>query len=300
MVMTGRLGRIALSLVLIAFGTMVGAGTARAGGPTCVYDASTKTVTATAVADSDQVSMMLEGDEIRASGTDCGDATRFNTDTIIVNDLPDNALQGFITLSGGRFRPGFTNEPGRSDEIEFVFNLGNGFPQWFDTHGTDGDDNFRLGTFSSKVVGSQRRLNLNANERRGIDHDVVVNGEITDLILEGFDGNDIFSAAGGAGTGGTYDENAYLSGYDNADLLTGGSGADTITGGLGRDVAHGGGGIDDVQGEANDDIVKGGGSNDTLAGGGGDDEHFGGLGDDDCNDEMGSNTFVSCESINGS
>ena len=298
MAITRRLRRIALSLVLIASGTVVGAGPARAGGPKCSYDSSTRTVTATAVADFDQVSMMLQKGEITASGTDCGEATRFNTDKIVVNDLPNNAIQAFITLAGGRFRPGFTDERGRSDEIEFEFNLGAGVPQWFDTHGTDGDDNFRLGTFSSNAVDSQRRLNLNANERTGIDHDVVINGEISDLILEGFDGNDVFNATGGAGTGGVYTERVYLSGYENADRLTGGSGADTITGHFGRDLILGSEGVDDVHGEEGNDIVKGGRNRDTLAGGPGDDDHFGGPGSDDCNDEVGSNTFDGCESIN--
>ena len=297
MTFVGGVTRGFLILSLALFGTWVNAGPARAGGPSCSYDADTKTVTATAVENFQQVSMMLDNGEIEASGTDCGAATRFNTDKVIVNDVAAHRLEGFITLAGGRFRPGFTNEPGSSDEIEFVFNLGDGSPQWFDVHGTDGDDNFRVGSFSS-AQGPVRRVNLNAGERTGVDHDVVVNGDITDLILEGFGGNDVFGATGGAGTGQPYEEKANFSGDDNADRLFGGEIGDNLTGDAGRDSVVGFEGLDDLGGGAGRDTLKAGRGNDILYGNGGDDNLMGGPDNDSCFDTQGDNTFESCESIN--
>ena len=286
--------RSSLILILATFATVLNAAPSGAGVASCSYNANTKTVTATPSPDSEVLVMVIDMGHIHASETDCGAATRFNTDKVIVNDLPGRRLEVVLSLAGGRFRPGFTNEPGSSDEIEFVFNLGAGPVQTVDVRGTDGEDFFRAGSSN----GSQPRVNLNANERRRIDSDVVVRGELYGIILEGFGGNDVLGGTGGVGTGGVYQELLLLGGDAGADRLRGGDGEDVVDGTAGRDLVVGGRGGDDVLGGGGPDTIKAGQGADTLYGGPSDDDLVGGPGEDSCNDTQGDNTFESCESIN--
>jgi Ca2+-binding RTX toxin-like protein len=285
-------GAIAFT-VIIAATRFLAAPSAEAGTVTCTYDANTKTVTA-APAGSNQVSIRREGDEIVASGLDCGAATRFNTDTIVVNDVPDHNLTGFVSLSSGPLRPGSTNEPGSSDEIELEFNLGNG-TNGFDVHGTEQGDRLRAGTTFTSTFVFHHEVNLNPGEATGIDDDVDLNGSLDHLTLEGFGAADELSLAGGAGTGSPLLEDAFLYGGTGVDELTGGIGDDQVEGAEQGDTLRGGAGDDDLLGAQGGDILRGNADDDSLDGAGGDDYLNGGPDTDTCDAGTGTNTVTNCE-----
>jgi Ca2+-binding RTX toxin-like protein len=294
---------LVLALVLAAGG--IAAPSARAGiDLTCTYDSGTKTVTATAVSDFQQVAISRNGDEIEASSIDCGDSTRFNTDKIIVNDVPNHELTSFVILDDliddGPLRPGATDEPGSSDEIELEFNLGNDDDDFI----VRGSSRVRAGTTFSGGFNFDLRYNLNAGESTGIDADVVVKGA-DDFGIQGTDGADKLSAAGGAGTGKVFIGDVYLSGEQGGiDVLVGGIGdddldgfdkADKLRGGAGEDDLDGGKGSDELRGNEDNDKLFGSDGKDKLLGGPGDDSLNGGAGVDSCDAGSGTNTVTGCE-----
>ena len=294
----GGLARTLLVLNLAVSGTLVSIAPAGAGGFSCTYDSTTKTVTATVSANLDRVKIFREQAEIKARGTDCGAATRFNTDKVILNDLAARNLDVWLDLTGGRFRPGFTDEPGSSDEIEFAVNLREGpWQEVLLVYGTEVTDSFRVGTFVLPN-GPQRRVNLNANETTGIDHDVVVRGPSVFMDLLGSGGNDVLGGTGGAGTGGVYQDKMGFNAGDGADRLRGGNGRNFMGGGPGPDLVVGGRRGDSAGGGGGDDTVRTGRRRDFLTGFGGDDELLAGPGEDECWDTRGNNNFESCETIN--
>ena len=269
-----HLSVLALAGVLLGTEILV-APSARAGSVTCTYDSNTKIVTATATSDFDQVAIHRDGDAIEASGTDCGSSTRFNTDKIIVNDVASHELTAFVLPSSGPFRPGFTDEPGSSDEIEFEYNLGT----QYDTFIVRGSDQMRAGIPPGLV--DVQRFNLNAGESTGVDADVVVE-DAEEWSLQGTDGPDLLSAAGGAGTGEVLNVPIHLSGEDEgADVLVGGLGMDDLNGYLGVDKLSGGPGDDDLAGGGGNDVLRGNGDNDTIHGDNGNDKLYGASGNDD-------------------
>jgi hypothetical protein len=283
---------IALTLVVAAI-PLVTNPSAEAGTITCTYNANTDTVTATP-GGSGQISIHREGDEIVASGVDCGAATRFNTDTIVVNDAPDHNMTAFVTLSQGPLRPGATNEPGSSDEIELEFKLGNG-TNGFVVHGTQQGDRLRAGTTFTSTFVFHHQVNLNPGESTGIDDDVAVKGSLDHMTLEGFSGADQLSGAGGAGTGNPLLADGFFVGYEGADEITGGIGDDDIDGDERGDTLRGGAGEDDVQGAQGGDILRGNADDDSLDGAGGDDYLNGGPDTDECDAGSGTNTVTKCE-----
>lgn len=149
-------------------------------GVTCNFDEGTHTVTVTI----DQVfffgGLTNANGEIRLTAgsqqaTDCGTSTMTNTDTVIINDVtpPPGPGGGLATasidivLDGGAWGPGFSDEPGASDEIEFVINLGAPGP----APGVEGDtvdfDGSASQVASTVVLGGDQ-ANLNADEVDGL------------------------------------------------------------------------------------------------------------------------------------
>jgi hypothetical protein len=118
------------------------------------------------------------GDAIQVNGAPCGAATVNNTDYVYVLDLtdPPGNVTMAVSLEGGPLAPGFENEPGTSDEMEFIFNLdyeGTSLGDKLTIRGSGGNQRIRFGFGSPQS--NNRRVNLNANEVDGID------AELTDI-----------------------------------------------------------------------------------------------------------------------
>lgn len=199
------------------------------------------------------------GGTILIDGTSCSGGTVTNIDYIRVNgDSADQIVK--IDMANGTFAPGFTNEVGSSDELEFYFYLGAGNSGAKIFAGA-ADDNIRLG-YTTTTVGAVPRINLNAGETTGIDADIYVVSPTFGMFASGSTGADTISAAGGAGTGDPWiNTGMKISGGNGADTLTGGPGPDSMIGGPGTDVLNGAQGADSLE---VDDGVSG---NDTINGG---------------------------------
>lgn len=254
-----------------AVATLSLAGAAHGAWTGCSRSAATVTVT-TDGSSSDTLSVGAGG-AILANGAPCADATTANTDSIQILDsvVPAGgaAPQVTIDLSGGPFAPGFTDEPGSSDEIEIHLELsGVALPQ-LTIVGSSGDDH---------VVAGALGINLNADEPDD-DVDVTYNVADSDLgnsILDrllGGGGDDQLSNAGGEGTGGAWPF--------STPLIDGGPGNDTLSAGAEDAVLVGDSGDDWLRGGPDDsDDLRGGPGFDRLEGGAGNDHLDGGPDDD--------------------
>ena len=245
--------------------TLPGSVMAGAGFANCEYDSTNHKVTVTI---SGEYNAHLSRDTAGHIALDdiwCdGAATVTNTDSVVVTG--DSMGQTFwIELADGGFRPGRTNESGKSDEIEFTVDLGAtpfGQVDSVAVLGTDAVQKIRIGRTDS----NSRRINLNAGERRGVDADVFMTA-VERVIVFSLGGNDIIRAVGKAGTGpNPFDLFTLVDGGEGNDWLGGGSGPDTLYGGPGLDEVYGNGNIDQIQ--LNDgapgDIGAGGDGNDTC------------------------------------
>jgi Ca2+-binding RTX toxin-like protein len=267
----------------------------------CLYDGTTKKVTIT-LDNGDVATVLRQGDAITIGGTPCDVATVNNTDTIDVSST-GTAAEVRIDLSGGPFSPGSTSETDAADsEVEWLVNLIAG--STLRIVGSSGTDD---------VVAGADGINLNATEAAG-DVDVVITGAPT-IVLEGQDGDDHLSTAGGAGTGGD-GPIATLSGGAGSDTLAPGTPGSTADGGDGPDTVDYGAAIAPVKvdlaaGEterptANDTLVAienatgtsgadtlvGDNAGNSLDGGGGDDAIDGGPGDDTMDGGAGADTVL--------
>jgi len=187
-------------------------------------------------------------------------ATVTNTDSIVVNGDDGDSQAIYIGLANKGFKPGFTNEPGKSDEIEFTINLGGGTDDHVFIEGGNAADKIDLGQ-KTNIFGIVRQANLNAGEKVG-DADVSM-VKVEHITVVGGGGNDVIRARGKAGTGPdpvTLPLNIY-----------GGNGADTLKGGDGPDSLYGNAGVDHLWG-------YGGGDNLDMAGDGSNDVGYGGAG----------------------
>ena len=203
----------------------------------------------------------------------CGRATVTNTDRIIVLAGASSQFLN-IDLNNGGFKPGFTNEPGSSDEIEISISLGGNSDDVYIT-GTDNSDNIVVGKSSGYFV--LGRINFNAAEATGVDADVTLILGIENVTVFGHGGADTISGGGGAGTGDTFALFMRIEGGNGPDDLTGSSVHDTIYGDAGLDVLYGLAGADEL---------------DATDGAGGD-QIFGGKGVDNCLADPG-DTVTNC------
>jgi Ca2+-binding RTX toxin-like protein len=214
----------AAALVLVALGTLTLSALPASAQATCSFDEPTGALSVT-LAGSGAATLGRSGTTITLDGTACGTATVNNTETINVTG-PGSGDDLTIDLAGGPFAPGLTTETDGGDpEIEFNVDLGSGTPSGIlRIAGSDVADNFTLGAAG---------VNLNASEAAG-DADVTIVGSIS-LIASGVGGDDVISAAGGAGTGGPIAD-VTLNGGDGADRLRGALGGCTLDGGAGADT----------------------------------------------------------------
>ena len=202
-----------------------------------------------------------------------------NTDTIAVTTtgVPTEIA---IDLTAGPLAPGLTPEADGS-EIEITVDLPSGTPILRILGSSDVD----------RIVAGANSINLNADETTA-DADVTITGAPA-LVIEGGDGDDVLSLAGGSGTG-TTGRQGSLFGQAGNDRLLGGVAGSTFDGGVGTDevdytsatrldpanlatgqVVHQGGGTDTLAGIENltgspgDDRIIGDGSDNVIDGGDG-------------------------------
>jgi hypothetical protein len=196
----------------------------------------------------------------------CGNASVFNTDTIVVNGDASNQWL-IISLLNGGFKPGFTDEAGSSDEVEFNINLGGSDFDRVEVDGTDAVDKIDLGQQTIQGFGVLVHINFNAGESTGIDWDAgVQNTEM--FLVNGYGGNDVIRARGLAATGpDPLNVPLVASAGDGVDILKGGNAGDNLIGDAGHDKLWGYGGADliDMDDGAGGDVGYGGTGVDTVA-----------------------------------
>ena len=150
----------------------------------------------------------------------CGGATVNNVDTVEVTGAGGNESLT-IDLTDGQFAPGMTPEGTGVSEIEFQISLG------------AGSDSLTVqgGPAAEKITLGTSGVNLNGDN----DADLTLAG-IENVTVNGGDGNDTISAAGGGGTGNPFTTSVTLAGGNGNEKLTGGKGADVVDGGAGNDT----------------------------------------------------------------
>jgi Ca2+-binding RTX toxin-like protein len=288
---------------------------ARADSTTCGYDGGSHTATITVTPGTARATgaffrvdgkLFVTSLEGPPSGL-CGAATNTNTDTIVVNNASatqraDGIFYVQVPEPGvtGPNGPGFTNEPGNSDEIEWIFNYGPGGRLGVSPLVSTIDP----GSAVDLTLGGNQ-INLNAGEADGVDADVTLNG-VTGALFYGSDHSDRWIGSGGTGTPATPftvpmqvyavlnfdvdpDTDAIVTGSGDdlvssgprADFIATGAGKDTVSAGSGDDQIFGGPGKDLLQGLAGLDLIKGGNQNDRLLGGPDPDRLNGGAGKKD-------------------
>ena len=261
---------------------------------TCTFDAGTGVMTVS-LETGDSARIVRSGDAITVVNVTCDGPTVSNTDRIVVTGT-GTPTEVAIDLSGGAFAPGLTTEPDAADsEIELQVTLPAG-------------TTLRIVGSSSRdhVVVGGSGINLNADEAAP-DVDVTIAGTPS-IVVEGGDGDDVLSAAGGTAEGSPV-SGVTLRGQAGADLLLAGTGPNTLDGGEGADTVdyaaaervvladlgagtaeHDGGaldtllvvenltgspGDDTILGDAGDNVLRGGAGDDVVEGRGGDDRLFG-------------------------
>jgi len=246
---------------------------------TCSYNAGahTATVMLTAQPLSQGTSMGIrssDGALLVQSGpaaTPCGAATRTNLDTINVVSTNAASNGAIFRVATHGFEPGFTNEPGGSDEIEMSFDFSSG-GRWTlapDASGSSLPIDMALG-------GNQ--INFNRSETDGVDADATVTGA-AEVFVYGSNAGDAILGNGGFGTtGGQFAIRMVVSSGPGPDLISGGRRADDLSGGLDADLIFGGRGRDSLKGLAGIDRLFGQAGNDKLLGGTGRDRLNGGAG----------------------
>ena len=164
-----------------------------------------------------------------------GVATVFNTDTIVVSGDGGARTLNLSMLNGG-WKPGRTDEPRSSAEVEISTPPGGGFDIVV-VEGTDAVQHIAFGK-TNFPFGTVRVINLNSYEATGLDADVLM-AAVEDVSAFGYGGGDVMSGDGGDGTGQAYDLRLSYVGGDGSDYLVGGIGNDRIYAGKGADDVYG-------------------------------------------------------------
>jgi Ca2+-binding RTX toxin-like protein len=230
----------------------------------CSYDdglplgAGNNSATVTMSAGGDEAVIGIAGDpaEIRVNGSPCsltplgGTRARLdNLDTIRVNDTSGTGNTVARIERPAQFAPGESAESDTTPEIEFEIDLGDGARDALVTAPTGEDvaDHVRMG-----VADGASRADFNAGaEATHEDPDVRLAG-VEGSALQGGDGEDRLSAAGGPGFGSPLPEAVGLFGQAASDELEGGSANDVLNGGPGNDLLDGGAGTDRYDGAEGD------------------------------------------------
>ena len=234
---------------------------------TCSYSSATHAISVD-LSGNTGVGIVRSGNQIFVGGSACVQlvpvvsATVMNTDAIEIEGLVGNNGVD-IDLAGGPFAPGFSDEAGTSDEIEFSVDL-QGSDNVLRFFGRGGSDDLRAGEPGSAIF-----VNLNAGEGTGIDSDVSVSPVPDSFLFDTRGGSDLVMATGSAGTGGPMTGTVNIDGGGGDDTLVGGEFADVLFDGDGkgdRDVLRGGMGLDVLDAKDGDrlDVLKGGPDSDNC------------------------------------
>ena len=234
---------------------------------TCQYSDPSNTLYVQLSADNDRAQLRIDGGTIvvaSATSTDVtctgGSATTTTIDTVYATDTSGGGNTTVTIVEPASFRPGETLEAsGQGSEIEFNVDLGGGFSDRLSFFGSDGFDNWRLGTDG---------INFNAgNVDTMPDQDTPTLNGIDFYVAQVNGGNDQISAQGGVATGSPFTRQLTLDGGPGNDSL---AGANTANGALG-DILDGGPDTDNLHGFAGSDYFKGSTGANFLHGGSGED-----------------------------
>lgn len=303
-------------LAIIVLGFLLLPQASLANQASCSFAGATVTVEVTTSTDfAPSVLRTAAGDILVSDGdgsVDCGAATVTNADTIVINKPAALGLDITYISIRTAFVPGLTNEPGGSDEIEFVVNFPAGGNLSIDSRVSTSDTGVPL-----NVTAGGNEINLNAGEVDGVDADLSVTGasEVT-FVPATFD--DRVIGSGGTGTpatpfslplsicsglaggndifvGGAADDG--ICGLGGNDLIEGGGGNDNLRGDLGsatvaNDILIGGPGADQLEAQAGDDRIEGGPGNDGAYAGDGNDIVLSGAGRDNMRGDPGDDLIV--------
>ena len=268
----------------------------------CSHDPTTATTTVSLTPGGVYASSILVDSEdgIRIDDADinppdpaCGNTT--NTDTVAITGSlagPSDYLYINTNSTNRPFAPGLTDEPGDSDEIEFIATV---------TGGDSGIDQSLSGVGSvndTATVLGKNAINLNGFEADGVDADVALAGP-TGAYVAGDAADDLVDGRGGSGTPGIpFELPLTADGFGGDDEMFGGAQGDELYGDAGRDEIRGEDGDDKrLRGGDDDDAVSGGGGADRLFGDDGDDVIKGGPGRDHCKGGPGRDVFRQCEVV---
>ncbi len=191
---------------------------------------------------------------IKINNSWCGGAATV-TNTAHITITGDGGNQSIdIDLANKGFKPGYGNEPGKSDEIEFSVNLGAGVQDVLSILGSGGVDKIDIGQNNALLLFTPR-INLNSGESTHVDADMTVNNvELFTILTKG--GNDVIRARGLRGTGpDPYNGGLHAFGGPGDDLIKGGEARDELHGDSGKDTVWGFGAADTISladGEAGD------------------------------------------------
>lgn len=173
------------------------------------------------------------GDTLTAAGIACGSVAPVggaNTVEKVFINMDGLCCESLLfALTNGQLGPGFNDESGESDEIEFEVSNVTGVSQ-LGVFGTDTGEIFTVG--SRLLLGEftmAQTINLNGQIDGGSpDEDVWIRGIPQQIALIGKGGNDQLTA-GGTGTFGSDPTFADVA-------ISDGPGADTTAGGFGNDI----------------------------------------------------------------
>ncbi|MBA2255069.1 MAG: hypothetical protein H0W07_08155 [Chloroflexi bacterium] len=166
-----------------------------------------------------------------------GAADVWNTRQIQVRSGSDGAQKVRIDLANGGFAPGYGDEAGQTDEIEFTVLLGKGDDS-LAIDGTPAADHIAFGWVPGNMTAIPA-INLDAEDA---DYDVSYLS-VESVSAFGHDGNDTLTG-NDPSTGRIAWLSLFLSGDADDDQLTGGANNDWLLGGSGDDTFKGGQGND--------------------------------------------------------
>jgi Ca2+-binding RTX toxin-like protein len=264
-----KLRRVLVVVTMAAAGVLTIAGPASAA-TTCVFDPVTRIVDVNAPDNLSQPVLHVQSGAIHMTAATTGpckdlsgtiDATTTTTDLIRVTGV-DGTNQGvFIDLTGGPFAPGFTDETGDTDEIEFQIGMGTGNDSVFVTGSNSAvtGDVIRLGSDGINLNGDADVDTVNASSTPALP-----SGVENYQVSAGDGDDDVFADGSGAAGSAAFGSALTLFGGAGHDELTGGTQADSMDGGPGDDILLGGSGDDTLVGGADDDILNAGETGETI------------------------------------
>lgn len=246
-------------------------------------------ITQVTVVDTTRPTVTPPPDVIAASCTNVTLGTPTGSDSCsgvtFLNDAPSSFKAG-VTLVNWRSRDAAGNESLPKVQIVTV-GLGD------NSACCPAGSTVRLGTSNNDVIngGSGRDCIIGKGGQdtlKGNGGDDLISGGEGDDAIEGNDGNDYIEGGNGQDT---------LKGLNGVDVIIGNGGDDICWGGSSDDRMYGGQGQDTLYGEANNDRLFGEDGDDRLEGSTGDDYLEGGGLHDTCLGGTGTNTLVSCETV---